>query len=289
MHINEDTLNHDQIIVHRIHKALSNHMDIKYPVEGESIPGKKGLFIFQDVESPASLLASVTNTKVNFKIAKIKEKDIDTVQNAFLKTFNLQLDLVDKVISTYLDAAKNLAGTGIVTLVETHTSYYMGNILSYISFDKHYQLSDINDICHFGIITFNSGYRKNLRYRENINQLLMSQFQFYYDTDKNIKPMAIIKVLFDQEYQINYIVDIYNKKIYASKNILNLNACSYEDLIANARPVLEEDLATEMDNKFISRLIPVIKKRYGIKKQDIDLTNKEMRDRYISLLLMESV
>jgi hypothetical protein len=287
MHINEDTLNHDQIIMHRIHKALSNHMDIKYLVEGESIPGKNGLFIFQDVKSPARLLASITKTKIDFKIEKFKEKDIDTVQNAFLKTFNLQLNLVDKVLSTYLDAAKNLAGTGIITLSETHTNHYMGNILSYISFDKGYQISVINDIRHFGIITFNSGYRKNLRYRENINQLLMSQFQFYYDTDKNIKPMAIIKVLFDQQYEINYIVDIYNQKIYASKNILN--ACSYEDLISNSRPILEQDLATEMHNKFISRLVPVIKKRYGIKKQDIDLTNKEMRDRYIALLLMESV
>lgn len=202
----------------------------------------------------------------------------------FLKAINFKLETVDKVINAYFKAAYSMEKNGLITFIKNNSTDYIGNEKNYITFSKKWKQEYINKNCELAIFKFHNLYKTNNRSLQNAS--ISSKLHFYID-EGIIKPVVIINTHFGPEYELNFIVDIDSGTICATRKIYA--GRSYRDLMSMSRPVDETTLDDAMYRHFVDRLIPVVKKRYGVKKADMNIYDTSTREQYISLLLMEAI
>ena len=275
------------IIANKIHKTLSSHVALDMPSEGGSDPGKFGQYEFKISDTESHFNVFIHKHKIYFKVDHFKKNDRAEFEQIFCNAFNINRTTVDNVLKAYMDVVNKFSTTGILSVLISNFDKLIANPISYISFKSKYAQDDV--CVHYNVaqLKFNQAYKKNKRYNPVKISFINSQLYFYIDQYNNIKPIFIINTCFDQDYEASFIVDVYSDKVYTTRKVFA--ARSYEDLISMSRPINKEELPDIMESKFISRLLPVIKKRYGLTKNQIDLDNIDMRNRYISLLMMESI
>lgn len=203
----------------------------------------------------------------------------------FLKSIHFKLEIVDKVINAYFKAAYSMQNNGLITFIKNNSADYIGNEKNYITFSKKWKQEHINKNCELAIFKFHDLYKTNNRHLQNAT--ITSKLHFYIDEDETLKPVVIINTHFGPEYELNFVVDIDSGKICATRKIYA--GRSYHDLMSMSRPVDETTLEESMYRHFVDRLIPVVKKRYGVKKADMNIYDNTTREQYISLLLMEAI
>lgn len=283
----EHDLSKETNLAHKIHQALSMHTTINPPVEGGSFPGKFGQYEFKISDTDSHFNVFIHKNKIYFKVDHFEKNDRAEFEQIFCNAFNIDRTTVDNVLKAYMDVVNKFSTTGILSVLINNFDKLIANPISYISFKSKYAQDDVCVRYSVAQLKFNHAYKKNKRYNPVKLSFINSQLYFYIDQDNNIKPIFIINTWFDQDYEASFIVDVYSDKVYTTRKVFA--ARSYEDLISMSRPINKEELPDIMESKFISRLLPVIKKRYGLTKNQIDLDNIDMRNRYISLLMMESI
>jgi hypothetical protein len=282
-----NNLQREIIVANKIHQTLNVLIDTKLPEEGGSVPGTFGQFTFRILNEKSHFNVFIEKNKAIFKVDYFKKEDYIDFEETFCKAFNISSKTVDNVLKSYLDVAKDLAGTGILSInIDLLDDTYQ-NPVSYFSFKSSYSQDYVCVSRLIAQLKFNHAYKKNKRYSDVKGSAIKSELHFYIDQHNDIKPVFIVDAWFDQDYAASFIVDVYADTVYTSRKVLRSK--SYEELIAMSRLLCKEQLPEIMHTQFIKRLIPVIKKRYGWKKDQIDLSDVEMRDRYIALLMMESI
>jgi hypothetical protein len=282
-----NSLRPEEIVANHIHQALIAHVAINMPSEGGSVPGTFGQFEFKITNTDSHFNVFIHKNRAIFKVDHFVKEDRNEFEHTFCKAFNIKRETVDNVLKAYLDVAKNMSSSGILSIVQNDFEPVASNPVAYISFKSKYAQDDVCCRCNIAQLKFNQAYKKNKRYSHIKVSLIKSQLHFYIDQHNNLKPIFIVDTWFDQDYAASFIVDVYADAVYTTRQVFA--ARSYEDLISMSRPINKDQLLEIMEAQFISRLLPVIKQRYGFKKDQIDLTNTEMRDRYLSLLMMESI
>lgn len=281
------SLRPEEIVANNIHQALKAHVDIGLPSEGGSVPGTFGQFDFKITNTESHFNVFIHKNRAIFKVDHFEKDNRAAFESTFCKAFNIKRETVDTVLKAYIDVAKNMASSGIISIVQNEVDTVSENPVAYISFKSKYAQDDVCCRCNIAQLKFNQAYKKNKRYSHIKISLIKSQLHFYIDQYNNLKPIFIIDTWFDQDYAASFIVDVYADTVYTTRQVFA--ARSYEDLIAMSRPLNKEQLPEIMETQFLSRLLPVIKKRYGLKKDHIDLADVAMRERYIALLMMESI
>lgn len=281
------SLDSQHIVANKIQQALSAYVDVQLPSEGGSVPGKFGQFEFYIPNTSSHFNVFIHKHKLHFKVDHFEKAERAEFEKNFYTAFNININTVNNVLKSYLDVVKKLSSSGLMTLVFDDFEKLSDNPLSYISFRSKYAQDDICVRYNVAQLKFNHAYKKNKRYSPIKISLVNSQLHFYIDQYNNIKPVFIIDAWFDQDYAASFIVDVYADNVYTARKVLA--ARSYEDLISMSRPINQEQLPEIMETQFLSRLLPVIKKRYGLKKDQIDLADVDMRERYIALLMMETI
>ena len=224
------------------------------------------------------------NHLVHFKTDYFDLNDHPLFDHIFLKAINFKLETVDKVINAYFKAVYSMEKNGLITFIKNNSTDYIGNEKNYITFSKKWKQEYINNNCELAIFKFHDLYKTNNRYLQNA--AITSKLHFYID-EGIIKPVVIINTHFGPEYELNFVVDVISGNICATKKIYA--GRTYSDLMSMSRPVDEATLEESMYRHFVDRLIPVVKKRYGVKKADMNIYDKTTRDQYIALLLMEAI
>lgn len=203
----------------------------------------------------------------------------------FLKAIDFKLETVDKVINAYFKAADSMEKDGLISFIKNNAMDYIGNENNYVTFSKKIKQEYINKNCELAILKFHDLYKTNNRCLRNAT--ITSKIHFYIDEVEKLKPVVIINTHFGPEYELNFVVDIDSDTICATRKIYA--GRSYRDLMLMSRPIDEVTLEESMYRHFVDRLIPVVKKRYGVKKADMNIYDKTTRDQYIALLLMEAI
>lgn len=280
-------LQRETVVSNNIYKTLNAHVDINLPKEGGSVPGTFGQFTFRVMNEKSHFNVFIEKNKAIFKVDYFKKENYIDFEETFCKAFNVNCKTVDNVLKSYLDVVKDLAGSGIISIHIDRFDEIYDNPSSYFSFKSSYSQDYVCVSQLVAQLKFNHAYKKNKRYSNVKASSIKNELHFYIDQYNEIKPVFIVDAWFDQDYAANFIVDVYADTVYTTRQVLRSR--SYEELISMSRLINKEQLPEIMEAQFLSRLLPVIKKRYGLKKDQIDLTNVEMRERYIALLMMESI
>lgn len=250
-------------------------------------------FHFEDYQNVFDTLANnyqsrfdvfTHNHYAHFKTDYFDLADHPLFDELFLKSINFKLEKVDKVINAYFKAAYSMEKNGLITFIKNNSTDYIGNEKNYLTFSKKWNQQYINKTCDLAILKFHDLYKTNNRHLQNAS--ITSKLHFYIDADI-LKPVVIINTHFGPEYELNFVVDIISGKICATRKIYAGRI--YSDLMSMSRPVDESTLEESMYRHFVDRLIPVVKKRYGVKKADMNIYDRSTREQYISLLLMEAI
>lgn len=285
-----NSLNSEQQIAHNLYQALKDYIPIKKPRESSIVTRGFHQFVFEFI-NPSNTYqyfnVFIHKSRIILKADNVDRKLFPTVKDDFCKALNINVTTIDSVIKAYLKVAYQLEKDGLLSVISYFEEKFEGNDSSYIDFSTLYTQEYVFGDYTLARLTFNKAYKKNRQYQPKINSRVAGQIHFYRDKDNNIKPIFEFSVAFDQKYESSFIVDIYEDKVYTTRKLLA--ARSYEDLITMSRPIDKERLQETMETQFMNRLIPVIKKRCGLSKNEIDLNDLDMRKRYFSLLMMDSI
>jgi len=289
MSVENDLFKNERQVAHNIYNSLKDYIPVSFPHEGVGVNGQFGHFVFH-LDSPLKanyFNAFIHKSRIIFKIDNFDGKSFPTINKDFCNAFKINVDTIDKVANAYFAVAVQLESAGLLTLHSDFSNNFEKKPFNYVYFNSSYTQENICNDYTIARLIFNKAYKKNRLYQHPVNSRVFGRIHFYYDKDNQVKPMFDFNVYFDQHYQASFIIDIHEDKIYTTRTLLA--ARCYEDLISMSRPVCKETLEKSMVDQFMSRLIPVIKKRYGLTKNEIDLDDIEMRNRYFSLLMMESI
>lgn len=289
MIVENDLFKNERQVAHNIYDSLKDFIPVSFPHEGASVNGQFCHFVFHIDNSLKTnyFNAFIHKSRIIFKIDSFDKKSFPMIHNDFCKAFNINVDTVDKVANAYFAAATQLERAGLLELDSDFPNQFENKPSSYVDFNNSYNQEYIFNDYTIARLFFKSAYKKNSLYQRTVISRIFGKIHFYYDKDNQVKPVFDFNVYFDQQYQASFIIDIHEDKVYTTRILLA--ARRYEDLIATARPIYKEKLQEVMESQFMSRLIPVIKKRYGLAKSQIDLSDIEMRNRYFSLLMMETI
>lgn len=286
----DNSFTSEQQVANNLYLTLKDYIPVKTPRESSIVNRGFNHFVFEFIH-PLNTYhyfnAFIHKSRIIFKADNVDRKLFPTVKDDFCKALNINVTTIDSVINAYLKAARLLEKYGLLSISSDFEDKFKGNSSSYVDFSQLFNQEYICGDYTLARLTFNKAYKKNRQYHPKINSRVAGQIHFYRDKDNNIKPIFEFSVAFDQKYESRFIVDIYEDKVYTTRKLLA--ARSYEDLITMSRPIDKERLQETMETQFMNRLIPVIKKRCGLSKNEIDLNDLDMRKRYFSLLMMDSI
>lgn len=286
----DNSFTSEQQVANNLYLTLKDYIPVKTPRESSIVNRGFHHFVFEFI-NPSNTYqyfnAFIHKSRIILKADHIDKKLFPTIKNDFSKALNINVTTIDSVIKAYLKVAYQLEKDGLLSVISYFEEKFEGNYSSYIDFSTLYTQEYVFGDYTLARLTFNKAYKKNRQYQPKINSRVAGQIHVYRDKDNNIKPIFEFSVAFDQKYESSFIVDIYEDKVYTTRKLLA--ARSYEDLITMSRPIDKERLQEIMETQFINRLIPVIKKRCGLSKNEIDLNDLDMRKRYFSLLMMDSI
>lgn len=198
--------------------------------------------------------------------------------------FNLDLTLLHNVQRDYLDVVDDFIQNGYISntsyiekssvkLNDLFTSGQNEDDFSY--FVKNDNRSDIE----FHDFTGNGFYKRHS---------LITTLEFRFDEHYNIRPMFMVNLIFGNDWRAVYYIDILNKEnVYYLRN--PKDKYSYSDIIDRSLVVPVKDLRHHMEGVMYSRVTPIIKKHFGLKKQEIEQLTHEEIDNFIQLRLMQQI
>lgn len=198
--------------------------------------------------------------------------------------FGLDLSLLHKVHRDYLDVFDDFIQKGYIS----NTSYVEKSSV---------KLSDLFTSCQneedFSYFVKNDN-RSDIEFHDFTGNgfckrhSLITSLEFQFDKQYNIRPMFMVNLIFGNDWRAVYYIDIMNQE-----NVYYLRSpkdkYSYTDIIDKSLTIPVNDLRNHIESVMYSRVTPMIKKHFGLKKQEIEQFTHEEIDNFIQLRLMQQI